>query len=279
MTSHTFECTYQLTGSEFATLHEELKKFGSYYFENRPKMAYENKKTDKITKYVCTILSQHGIIIYITLRETTPSTFVPMLIYRICSLSRFDYCVNIKLESQQQVTDSIKLINQAFDPTSGYTQKIMFHTKSYKPKYPKTEATFLKSKRVEISFYNNRLQLQQEDLKDEWHEDILRAEFRCFKSYLNDLYKRFDINNITDFFEKSIEIGNYVIAYQLKKLKLDVMFRSSKSIESIIKNGTFKAKTKLDMLLLVEWVSSHKSLKRVIDTCSKSTVNKKLLSV
>ena len=28
MTSHTFECTYQLTGSEFATLHEELKKFG-----------------------------------------------------------------------------------------------------------------------------------------------------------------------------------------------------------------------------------------------------------
>ena len=29
MTSHTFECTYQLTGSEFATLHEELKKFGT----------------------------------------------------------------------------------------------------------------------------------------------------------------------------------------------------------------------------------------------------------
>lgn len=37
MTSHTFECTYQLTGSEFATLPEELKKFGSYCFENRPK--------------------------------------------------------------------------------------------------------------------------------------------------------------------------------------------------------------------------------------------------
>ena len=52
MTSHTFECTYQLTGSEFATLHEELKKFGSYYFENRPKMAYENKKTDKITQKI-----------------------------------------------------------------------------------------------------------------------------------------------------------------------------------------------------------------------------------
>ena len=322
MTFHTFECKYPLSGSKFATIHKELKNLGSSYFENKPKMADENKKTEKITKYVCTALSQYGIIIYIILRETTSSTFVPMLIYRInptrmieenkdnyvdvfhcnnaldipqmanrllneispnlpnieiCSLSRFDYCVNIKLESQQQVTDSIKLINQAFDPTSGYTQKIMFHTKSYKPKYPKTEATFLKSKRVEISFYNKRLHLQQEDLKDEWHDDILRAEFRCFKSYINDLYKRFDIDNITDFFEKSIEIGNYVIAYQLKKLKLDVMFRSSKSIENIIKNGTFKAKTKLDMLLLVEWVSSHKSLKRVIDTCSKSIVNKKLL--
>ena len=38
---------------------------------------------DKIKKYVCTALSQYGIIIYIILRETTPSTFVPMLIYRI----------------------------------------------------------------------------------------------------------------------------------------------------------------------------------------------------
>ena len=191
MTFHTFECEYPLSGSDFATLHRELKKLGSSYFESKPKMA------DKIKKYVCTALSQYGIIIYIILRETTPSTFVPMLIYRInptrmiegnkdnyvdvfhcnnaldipqmanrllnkispnlpnietCSLSRFDYCVNIKLESQQQVTDSIKLINQAFDPTSGYTQKMMFHTKSYKPKYPKTEATFFKSKRVEISF-------------------------------------------------------------------------------------------------------------------------------
>ena len=55
------------------------------------------------------------------------------------------------------------------------------------------------------------------------------------------------------------------------------MYKGCCAFESIIKNGTFKAKTKLDMLLLVEWVSSHKSLKRVIDTCSKSTVNKKLL--
>ena len=42
MTSHTFECTYQLTGSEFATLHEELKKFGSYYFENMSVLYYHS---------------------------------------------------------------------------------------------------------------------------------------------------------------------------------------------------------------------------------------------
>lgn len=47
MTSHTFECTYQLTGSEFATLHEELKKFGSYYFENRPKWHMKTKRQIK----------------------------------------------------------------------------------------------------------------------------------------------------------------------------------------------------------------------------------------
>lgn len=77
MTFHTFECEYPLSGSDFATLHRELKKLGSSYFESKPKMA------DKIKKYVCTALSQYGIIIYIILRETTPSTFVPMLIYRI----------------------------------------------------------------------------------------------------------------------------------------------------------------------------------------------------
>ena len=67
MTFHTFECKYPLSGSKFATIHKELKNLGSSYFENKPKMADENKKTDKITKYVCTALSQYGIIIYIIL--------------------------------------------------------------------------------------------------------------------------------------------------------------------------------------------------------------------
>ena len=58
MTFHTFECNYPLSGSGFATLHRELKKLGSSYFESKPKMA------DKIKKYVCTALSQYGIIIY-----------------------------------------------------------------------------------------------------------------------------------------------------------------------------------------------------------------------
>ena len=72
-------------------------------------------------------------------------------------------------------------------------------------------------------------------------------------------------------------LSNWELRHSIsKEIKTDVMFRSSKSIESIIKME-LKAKTKLDMLLLVEWVSSHKSLKRVIDTCSKSIVNKKLL--
>ena len=62
-----------------------------------------------------------------------------------------------------------------------------------------------------------------------------------------------------------------------KIVLIERLLEKCDKLESIIKNGTFKAKTKLDMLLLVEWVSSHKSLKRVIDTCSKSIVNKKLL--
>ena len=39
MTFHTFECEYPLSGSDFATLHRELKKLGSSYFESTPKMA------------------------------------------------------------------------------------------------------------------------------------------------------------------------------------------------------------------------------------------------
>ena len=53
MTFHTFECEYPLSGSDFATLHRELKKLGSSYFESKPKMA------DKIKKYVCTALSHN----------------------------------------------------------------------------------------------------------------------------------------------------------------------------------------------------------------------------
>ena len=35
MTFHTFECEYPLSGSDFATLHRELKKLGSSYFESK----------------------------------------------------------------------------------------------------------------------------------------------------------------------------------------------------------------------------------------------------
>ena len=44
MTFHTFECNYPLSGSGFATLHRELKKLGSSYFESKPKMADKIKK-------------------------------------------------------------------------------------------------------------------------------------------------------------------------------------------------------------------------------------------
>lgn len=44
MTFHTFECEYPLSGSDFATLHRELKKLGSSYFESKPKMADKIKK-------------------------------------------------------------------------------------------------------------------------------------------------------------------------------------------------------------------------------------------
>ena len=43
MAFHTFECKYPLSGSKFATIHKELKNLGSSYFENKPKMADENK--------------------------------------------------------------------------------------------------------------------------------------------------------------------------------------------------------------------------------------------
>lgn len=311
MTFHTFECRYQLGGNEFAAIHRELKNLGCSY--------YTDKNNDNDRKYICTALSKHGIMIYITIRKTTYNSFVPMLIYKInptrmmegnednyvdvfhcnnaviipqitnkllktisdklpqiesCVLSRFDYCINIKLENEQQVVDSIKLINKAFDPTSDYMQKLILHTQSSKQKYPKTEATFRKHNRVEISFYNKRIQLLQENLNVKWHDNILRAEFRCFKQYITDLYKRFDINTITDFFEKSIDIGHYVISHQLKKLRLNVIFCPLNSIENIIENTTFQKNTKLTMQLFAQDIAKHKSVKYVTDSYGHSIAKK-----
>ena len=60
MTFHTFECNYPLSGSGFATLHRELKKLGSSYFESKPKMA------DKIKNKYYFICFSNKIIIFAT---------------------------------------------------------------------------------------------------------------------------------------------------------------------------------------------------------------------
>lgn len=129
----------------------------------------------------------------------------------------------------------------------------------YKKAYPKEEATFTNSKRVQVSIYNKQLQLEKENLHYEHRMDILRVEVRCYKKYINDLYTKFKIKSISDFFDDLFQVGNYVVEKQLKNLNFDMKFLRLEEIRNEILRQNYNKKTKNRMIEFAEAVAKHKS--------------------
>ena len=230
MNIHTFEITCKLSGYRYKKIHRDLMACGSDYYKNKCKaLRYKGimitlikrelddgfqfilvyrinptrMKKDNGENYIDLYNSNYSGEIINIANEIISGLSSHLPCIEECSLSRVDFCVNIRMKKEKQIKQCIKLLNQSFNQNDKYTQK----TVGYKKAYPKEEATCTNSKRVQVSIYNKQLQLEKENLHYEHRMDILRVEVRCYKKYINDLYTKFKIKSISDFFDDLFQVG------------------------------------------------------------------------
>lgn len=282
MNIHTFEITCKLSGYRYKKIHRDLMACGSDYYKNKCKALRDKgimitlikrelddgfqfilvyrinptrMKKDNGENYIDLYNSNYSGDIINMANEIIRGLSSHLPCIEECSLSRVDFCVNIRMKKEKQVKQCIKLLNQSFNQNDKYTQK----TVGYKKAYPKEEATFTNSKRVQVSIYNKQLQLEKENLHYEHRMDILRVEVRCYKKYINDLYTKFKIKSISDFFDDLFQVGNYVVEKQLKNLNFDMKFLRLEEIRNEILRQNYNKKMKNRMIEFAEAVAKHKS--------------------
>ena len=140
-----------------------------------------------------------------------------------CSLRRLDFCINTRLENQEQVQAYIKTAKRANTPAH-LTVYTAYNPTSKRKKPMKDDYTVHSSEYIAISIYNKYRQMKKEknvnysdrDLKDA--ENIVRIEIRCMEEKIKALKKKFNIETISEFFNNADMIGNYLYMYYLPKI-------------------------------------------------------------
>lgn len=140
-----------------------------------------------------------------------------------CSLRRLDFCINAKLDNQEQVKAYIKTAKRGNVPSKLEVYK-EYDKKSKRQKPTKDDYTVHASEYVAISIYNKYMEMKKEKIgafpnkEIEKAENIVRIEIRCMDGKIKALKKKYSINTISDFMYYSHKIGDELYRYYLSKI-------------------------------------------------------------
>lgn len=140
-----------------------------------------------------------------------------------CKLSRLDFCLNIELESQEQVKAYVKMARCVIIPEY-LKQRVYYDKVSKRTKPLKDDMTVYSNNYIEVSIYNKFMQMKKEEKNIYSDEDlstaknILRIEIRCMKKKLKELKKKFNVHTIDAFMRNADDIGRYLYKYYLSRM-------------------------------------------------------------
>ena len=138
-----------------------------------------------------------------------------------CKLRRIDWCINIELESQEQVKAYIETVRRANIPAG-----MERYTINNKP--TKDDMTVISEGYAAVSIYNKQSQMIKENKRRQKKifsdkdiraaEKIVRIEIRCFEGKVKALKKKHHISSIDDFMDYADLIGKDLYRYYLTKM-------------------------------------------------------------
>ena len=286
MKIHTFEVSTTLTSERYFDIQKELKtqdpskwkavKNGMLYWGVSDKGILINmhqvKKKGFYSYHIIYIISARRVFEngnYVGLFNTQNYNRLEEMVNEIlkdrclllpklkkCKLKRVDFCINAKLDNQEQVKAYIKTVKRANAPT-GFDIYEEYDKTSKRKKPTKDDFTVYSSEYVAISIYNKYMEMKKQ--KDgvfprkeiERAKNIVRIEIRCMDGKIKALKKKYNLKTISEFMSGADKIGNELYNYYLKKIFNEGTIFTLKEALKRIDNSGYKSE---NISLLKEFI-------------------------
>lgn len=269
MTIHTFEVSSQLSNEKYYSSQEELKQHDrSKWKAEKNGMTYFGLSHNGILIKFYTVRKKKYISYFVTYRISArrvmendnfvglfntsdynklepkvnelirnKTKHLPKL--KKCKLRRMDFCINVKLENQEQVRAYIKIIKRSNIPSK--LELYEEYDKTSKRKKPmKNDFTVWSSEYVAVSVYNKYAEMRNQKIgvfpESEVNraKNIVRMEIRCMEGKIRALKKKFGIDTVCEFMKNANTIGDYLYRYYFEKMLGDgQIYTLKKALERI----------------------------------------------
>ena len=309
MNLHTFEVSAQLTNNNYYEAQKELKqaapdkwkseKRGMTYFGISDKgilIKFFIIKKKKYYTYMVTyrisarrVMENHNFVgLFDTNRYDELEKEVNKLLkeqskhlpkLKVCNLRRIDFCVNAKLDNQEQVKAYIKTMKRANVPAKLELYE-EYDRVSKRKKPMKDDFTVWASDYVAISIYNKYAEMKKQkkgvfpESEVKRSKNIVRMEIRCMEGKVQALKKKFGVDTIRQFMRSGDEIGEYLFHYYLKKITGTGDLYTLKNTLKRIDMSGYKAEKKELLKEFVETANTFRSAAEAVKIY-KSTDGKK----
>ena len=309
MNLHTFEVSAQLTNNNYYEAQKELKqaapdkwkseKRGMTYFGISDKgilIKFFIIKKKKYYTYMVTyrisarrVMENHNFVgLFDTNRYDELEKEVNKLLkeqskhlpkLKVCNLRRIDFCVNAKLDNQEQVKAYIKTMKRANVPAKLELYE-EYDRVSKRKKPMKDDFTVWASDYVAISIYNKYAEMKKQkkgvfpESEVKRSKNIVRMEIRCMEGKVQALKKKFGVDTIRQFMRSGDEIGEYLFHYYLKKITGTGDLYTLKNTLKRIDMSGYKTEKKEILKEFVETANTFRSAAEAVKIY-KSTDGKK----
>lgn len=284
MTIHTFELTSILTNDKYYKIQKTLKsKDKSKWKAERNGMLYFGLREKGILIYMFILKKKnyysYRIIYRISARRVLEkNNYVDLFDLQLydeleleanrllfeksnslpklneCELTRIDFCYNAMLENQHQVKAYIKTIKNGYIPPK-HTEFLIYSETGKRFVPPKNDFTFFKDNYVEISLYNKKAQMKQDDYYPESEinraSNIVRMEIRCSKKVIKEYCEKHNISSIRRFMGCCGALGDELYNKYLLKISGSGSIYTLKETCQRIDMSEFRKK---DIKLMKEFV-------------------------
>ena len=298
MTIHTFEVSSMLTNENYYDIQEKLKfedknkwkkeKNGMKYWGLSDKgiliNMYRVKKHGFYSYYITYRISARRVMEnnnFVGLFDTNDYCKLEKKVNKIlkdkcsclpklkkCSLKRLDFCINAKLDNQEQVKAYIKTAKRANVPSKLEVYE-QYDKKSKRKKPTKDDYTVYSSEYVAVSIYNKYMEMKKqkngvfppEEL--ERAQNIVRIEIRCMEGKIRALKKKYKVDSISDFMLYGDKIGDELYNYYLSRIfNNGAIYTLKEALERIDAGGYKPENTEL----LKEFVKDSNESRSVAET-------------